>query len=543
MLEYKYNTDIYKFNFDNDFFKHGYYDRDITYEGLISYLYGKIDSRTMKGDQIVRDITFQVTDACNLACSYCYQINKAQHVMPFEVAKKFIDMLLMNEESMKAYMDTRNSRGATIDFIGGEPFLQIELIDQIIDYFEKQVILLNHPWQYFHMYSMSTNGTLYFEPKVQEFLKKHYKHLSLSISIDGNKKLHDSCRKFPDGTGSYDIAMAAVKHYRETYHQNVGSKMTIAPQNVSYVFEALTSMIENGYHAISLNCIYEKGWTKADATILYGQLKAIANYIFANNLESVCSLSLFKKDSYVEIPRNDDQNWCGGNGNMIAIDYKGDIYPCLRYMESSLGNTVPPIIIGNVNRGILTTEQERYFAKTLQSINRINQSTEECLNCPVARGCAWCQAYNYQDSNEFFHRATYICDMHKATALANSYYWNLFFLKHNIDEVFKIWLPDEDSLTLISQQELNFLKMLADPSLHKNNTQDLIHQLIGSFEYPVKTIPDVFNLNPILNYEHHPSRQINAEYLLCNGIEYHISNPFKSDGSCSGGCEKCPCKE
>jgi radical SAM protein with 4Fe4S-binding SPASM domain len=38
---------------------------------------------------------------------------------------------------------------------------------------------------------------------------------------------------------------------------------------------------------------------------------------------------------------------------MISVDYKGDIYPCIRYMESSLGNDVEPIIIGNVNTGMM----------------------------------------------------------------------------------------------------------------------------------------------------------------------------------------------
>jgi hypothetical protein len=49
--------------------------------------------------------------------------------MPFEVAKKFIDMLLDNEESTKMYVDTYKKRAAILDFIGGEPFLEVELID------------------------------------------------------------------------------------------------------------------------------------------------------------------------------------------------------------------------------------------------------------------------------------------------------------------------------------------------------------------------------------------------------------------------------
>ena len=90
------------------------------------------------------------------------------------------------------------------------------------------------------------------------------------------------------------------------------------------------------------------------------------------------------------MPREDDANWCGGNGQMIAVDYKGDIYPCLRYMESSLGNNISPIIIGNVDNGIMTNEKCINCALCLKKVNRITQSTEECINCSIAKGCAWC---------------------------------------------------------------------------------------------------------------------------------------------------------
>jgi sulfatase maturation enzyme AslB (radical SAM superfamily) len=75
------------------------------------------------------------------------------------------------------------------------------------------MILRDHPWQYNHMISLCSNGVLYFDPKVQAYMKKHFNRLSFNISIDGNKQLHDSCRIFPDGRGSYDIAMAGVKHW------------------------------------------------------------------------------------------------------------------------------------------------------------------------------------------------------------------------------------------------------------------------------------------------------------------------------------------
>ena len=76
-----------------------------------------------------RTITFQITDDCNLCCSYCYQINKGHHKMSFETAKKFIDKLLHNNDLIDNYVKSKNSLGVILEFIGGEPLLEIELID------------------------------------------------------------------------------------------------------------------------------------------------------------------------------------------------------------------------------------------------------------------------------------------------------------------------------------------------------------------------------------------------------------------------------
>ena len=205
--------------------------------------------------------------------------------MPLETATKFIDLLIENNKNTQYYIDTWASDGVILDFIGGEPFLEVELMDQITEYFQKKVIEANHPWQYNWVISISSNGTLYFEPNVQSFLKKWQGHISLSISVDGNKQLHDSCRIFPDGSGSYDIAIKAVHHYINELHGRMGSKMTLAPDNVMHTYEAVKNLIEEGYTTINLNCIYEKGWNENHAIVLYNQLKELANYILNNNLE------------------------------------------------------------------------------------------------------------------------------------------------------------------------------------------------------------------------------------------------------------------
>lgn len=114
-------------------------------------------------------ITFQVTEDCNLRCSYCYQGCKTHRKMSLETAKAAVDMLLAADERTNQYITSTEVAGVVLDFIGGEPLLEVELIDQILDYFVAQTFRLHHPWATRWKASMSTNGTLYFRPEVQRF--------------------------------------------------------------------------------------------------------------------------------------------------------------------------------------------------------------------------------------------------------------------------------------------------------------------------------------------------------------------------------------
>ena len=420
-------------------------------------------SKLGDGKKLARTVTFQVTDACNLRCTYCYQINKQTHRMSFEVAKKFFDMIIEATPEDNEYINPENSPGLVLEFIGGEPFLEIELIDQIVDYAISRMIALNHPWANRFMLSICSNGVLYFDPKVQAFIKKHKEYLSFSISIDGNKQLHDSCRIFPDGSGSYDIAIKGVKHFREYYHGYMGSKMTLAPSNIKYAYDAVTNLIDLGYTEIHLNCVYEEGWTNADATILYEQLTKIADHLIEDrNLFDNIYLSIF--DEFMFKPKNveSNENWCGGTGAMISCDYKGDIYPCIRYMESSLGDTAKPLKIGNVYDGIMQTPEDVETVRQLRAITRRSQSTDKCFFCPIADGCSWCSAYNYQTFGTANHRATFICPMHIARALANAYLWNKGNRKYYPDRRFKLYVPKEWALEIITEDQWNELVQLAE---------------------------------------------------------------------------------
>lgn len=397
-----------------------------------------------------------------VACLYCYQGHKGKNRMSFETAKKFFDLVVSGEKGFKSYINPEKSPGLVVDFIGGEPFLEIELIDQICTYIMDKLIELDHPWAMKTMFSICSNGVLYRDEKVQAFLRKWANRLSFSVTIDGNKELHDSCRVFPDGGPSYDIAVDAASDWMKRGN-HMGSKITIAPGNISFLYDAIKHMVDLGYDEINANCVYEKGWTPVHATVLYDQMKRISDYFLEQNFdfERDFFCSLYNEDFFQPKDPDDLQSWCGGVGNsMIACDPQGRIFPCIRYMESSLNGEQEPYSIGDVDNGIGCTECYKCRINCMAKIDRRTQSTDECFYCPIAAGCSNCSGYDYQVNGTPDSKATYICVMHKARALGNLYFWNKYYRKNNMSKRMKNYVPDEWALEIISESELNMLKEL-----------------------------------------------------------------------------------
>ena len=115
-----------------------------------------------------------------------------------------------------------------------------------------------------------------------------------------------------------------------------------------------------------------------------------------------------------------DHPWCGGNGLMMALDVHGDIYPCIRYTPSSVGQDHEKFKIGDVEHGFIYNDEQLKRLQCLSCITRRTQEekTENCLDCPIGSGCADCAAYSYEVFGEVGHRTTFHCDMHKARCLA-----------------------------------------------------------------------------------------------------------------------------
>ncbi|MDE7401799.1 MAG: radical SAM peptide maturase, CXXX-repeat target family [Muribaculaceae bacterium] len=366
-----------------------------------------------------KSITFIVTKDCQLACKYCYLVGKNEEErMSWDIAKKAIDYILSRETEFP-------EESVIWDFIGGEPFLEIDLIDKICDYIKKEMYRLNHHWFNSYRFSFSTNGINYDTEKVQSFINKNRNHLSVGITIDGTKKKHDLNRIWKGSgpeKGSYADVVRNIPLWLSQFPHGA-TKVTISSADIPYIKESVLHLYSLGIHEVNINCVFEDVWHEGDDNLLEEQLISLADEIIEKRLynDYACSFFMERLGKPLDCVK-DNSNWCGA-GKMLSIDAAGNFYPCTRFAQYSLRDK-KAWIIGNVNDGIDYNKLRPFL-----TLDRCTQSTEECINCDVAEGCAWCQGENYDaaDTPTIFQRATAICKMHKARVRANNYYWNKLF--------------------------------------------------------------------------------------------------------------------
>ena len=119
----------------------------------------------------------------------------------------------------------------------------------------------------------------------------------------------------------------------------------------------------------------------------------------------------------------------------------------MRFTETSLTKEMADkVIIGHSSTGLCATPETKATFDSLQAITRDSQSTDECLNCPVAKLCGWCTANNYEMLGDPNKRVTNICHVHKARTLASCYYYNKRYIELGDCEPKKMFLPFEDAL-------------------------------------------------------------------------------------------------
>jgi uncharacterized protein len=365
----------------------------------------------------------------------CYEIDKKHRVLSLDYAKKFIDVILTDPDPIGCSGTEEEwmlDRGLILDFIGGDSFMHVDLVDKILSYYVYKVNTFpNHKWANNWRVAISSNGTLFEKKECRDFVKKWRSVLSLGISVDGCPTIHDKNRIFaekgPNGeeVGSMQSILKWWPWLKENHPKACDhTKATCSKESIPYIYESLKYMHEDmGMTYIFQNFIMEaNGCTEKDYDILREQLDKCIDYVLEHRHDLHWTM-LGKRFMNRLNPYELDKCFCG-SGAMPALSIDGKIYPCFRWLPHSQEDRERSerYCVGDIWNGLNHKERFREIREAIT----LRISPPECLECEYSPCCCYCVAGCYSEFG-CFKRTTYICELTKIIAKAAEKYWNKYF--------------------------------------------------------------------------------------------------------------------
>lgn len=332
---------------------------------------------------VVKALCLHIAHDCNLACRYCFAEEGEYHgersLMSFEVGKAALDFLIRSSGSR---------RNLEVDFFGGEPTLNFEVVKQLVAYGREQEKLHDKHFRF----TLTTNGVLLNE-EIEEFVNREMDNVVLSI--DGRKETNDRMRPFPNGSGSYDLIVPKFQKLAESRGQEkYYVRGTFTHYNTDFSRDVL-ALADLGFKQISVEPVVAKpedpyALTEEDLPVLFDEYDKLAKEMADRiNTEKAFNFFHFMVDLEGGPCVYKRLSGCGSGTEYLAVTPQGDLYPCHQFV----GN--PDFLLGNVREGIQRTDLVDEF----KGCNVY--AKEKCRNC-FARyycsgGCA-ANSYNFHGS-------------------------------------------------------------------------------------------------------------------------------------------------
>lgn len=334
----------------------------------------------------LKSLILQVTQRCNLRCSYCYFSGDGkltrQHTnkdMTWDLAKSAIDFFAAH---------SAQSDEVTISFYGGEPLLAFSLIKKSVVYAEE--LLFDKRIKY----SITTNGTV-INDEIVSFLEKH--NFYILLSMDGPANVHNMFRRYAvDGTGSFEKVYSNLQFIKEKYPEFYkGIEINAVVSRDKDYFDSI-SFFEND-QLLNKSRVHMNRVSDALRTDRYSEtiqyrcarktqlLRDLLDNIqqHNNNIEMRFDTSpdqLRAKFNKTEVldKRFHHNGPCIPGYENLFIDVSGKFYPCVNASEYS-----ESACIGNLEEGFC-------FDKIKAFMNIGKLSERECKNCVCMRFCNIC---------------------------------------------------------------------------------------------------------------------------------------------------------
>ena len=328
---------------------------------------------------VVKALCLHIAHDCNLACQYCFAEEGEYHgrraLMSFEVGKKALDFLVANSGSR---------RNLEVDFFGGEPLMNWEVVKQLVEYGRSLEEANNKKFRF----TLTTNGIL-LDDDILEFANKEMGNIVLSI--DGRKEINDLMRPTRNGHGSsYDIIMPKFKKVAESRNQNnYYVRGTFTHNNLDFANDVL-HLADEGFEQISVEPVVaspEDGYAlrPEDLPQIFEEYDKLAvEMIKREKAGKGFNFFHFMIDLTGGPCVAKRLSGCGSGTEYLAVTPWGDLYPCHQFV----GNE--DFLLGNVDDGIV----KKNICEEFKQCNVY--SKPKCKDCFAKLFCSGgCAANSY----------------------------------------------------------------------------------------------------------------------------------------------------
>ena len=293
---------------------------------------------------VVKAMCLHIAHDCNLACKYCFAEEGEYHgrraLMSYEVGKKALDFLISN---------SGNRVNLEVDFFGGEPLMNWDVVKQLVEYGRSMETKLNKKFRF----TLTTNGVL-LNDEIMEFCNKEMANVVLSL--DGRQEINDANRPFRNGRGSYELIVPKFQKFAESRgDKSYYVRGTFTRQNLDFS-EDVKHFADLGFKHMSIEPVvgddYEEYAIKEEdlPKIMEEYDNLAVEYIKRQKEGNGFNFFHFMIDLEQGPCVAKRLSGCGSGTEYLAVTPWGDFYPCHQFV----GNE--KFLLGNVDEGIKATD-------------------------------------------------------------------------------------------------------------------------------------------------------------------------------------------
>lgn len=344
----------------------------------------------------VKALCLHVAHTCNLNCNYCFasqgKYRGERALMSIEVGRRAIDFLIENS-------GTR--RNLEVDFFGGEPLMNWEVVKGIVAYARDAEKKHNKNFRF----TLTTNGVL-IDDEVIEFSNREMSNVVLSL--DGRREVHDRLRKNHAGNGSYDTIVPKFKRFVQARGgKNYYIRGTFTHHNTDFTNDIL-HMADLGFRELSMEPVVcppgdAYALTDDDLPVIFRQYELLAAEMIARRragngftfyhymIDLNHGPCIYKRIS-----------GCGSGTEYMAVTPWGELFPCHQFVGDEKYS------LGNIWDGVTNTELRDDF-KCCNAYAR-----PECSECWAKLYCSGgCAANSYHAAGDIRGIYKYGCELFK----------------------------------------------------------------------------------------------------------------------------------